>query len=176
MEDKIRVADDMAVSIAYDLTVDGIPQDSASLELPLVYLHGHDNIISGLEDALKGMGIGDNKVVTIEPEQAYGDYDPECVIELERSEFPEGFNLELNTPLHLRDDSNQLFTGFITAFDDEKVTVDLNHPLAGRTLVFDVEVVDIRPATPQELSQGSIHSGCSCGCDDCSPDSCGGCC
>ena len=80
MNENLVVAKDVAVGLAYTLYVDGAVEDSAPASDPLEYLHGHNNLISGLEKALEGMKVGDKKNVTVEPEEAYGEYDPENVI------------------------------------------------------------------------------------------------
>ncbi len=170
MSDSLVVAKDMAVGLAYTLYVDNAVEDSAPASDPLEYLHGHNNLISGLEKALEGMKVGDKKNVTVEPEEAYGEYDPENIIVLDRSLFPEGFPIEKGRVVPLQDDEGNHLHSYILEWTDDTVTVDLNPPMAGKTLVFDCEIVSIRPGTAEEIEEGSLDLG-GCDCGDCS--SCG---
>lgn len=167
------VQNDMVVLLDYTLFVDGEELDSG----PIEYLHGHGNIIQGLEDALTGMLIGQSRDVQVTAANAYGEYDQENVIRITRNSFPEDFEIELGRPLSIRDESNHVFNGSITAISEDEVEFDTNHPLAGKDLFFKTSVLDLRPATPRELEHGHVESGCSgCGSHGCA-DSCGdGCC
>lgn len=159
------VSDNKVVSLAYSLWVDEMLEDAADVNAPLEYLHGHQNIIPGLEKAIEGLAIGDRKTVIVQPEDGYGELLEESIVNLERSIFPEEFELEIGSPLHLREDeSGEVFQAYIQSYDDQNVTLDLNHPLAGKELKFEVEVVGIRDASAHELEAGHIHFGCSsCG-------------
>lgn len=168
MSENLTVAKDVVVGLAYTLYVENAVEDSAPASAPLEYIHGHGNLISGLEKAIEGMKVGDKKTVTIEPEEAYGEYDPENQIALERSMFPAGFPIEKGRMVPLEDDEGHHLHSFITDFDADTVTVDLNHPMAGKTLVFDVEIVTLRPGTAEEIEAGSLDLDDGCGCDDCS--------
>ena len=171
MSDNLTVAKDVVVGLAYTLYVENAVEDSAPATDPLEYIHGHGNLIPGLEKALEGMKVGEKKQVTVEPEEAYGEYDPESVIVLERSLFPEEFVLEKGRVVPLADEDGHHFHSFILDWTDDTVTVDLNAPMAGKTLVFDCEIVSLRPGTEEEIAAGSINLDEGCGCDDCS--SCG---
>jgi FKBP-type peptidyl-prolyl cis-trans isomerase SlyD len=147
---------------------------------PLEYLHGYSNLIQGLEKQLEGKKAGDTFKATVAPEEAYGVYHDELVVEVERSQFPddveitEGMQFEAGSP-----DGSRVVT--VTAINGNKVTVDANHPLAGENLNFDVKVVSVRAATDEEKAHGlEDHCGCGCGCGDdcgddcdCEEDSCG---
>ncbi len=161
------VSNDMTVSFNYTLYVDEKTADSTPEGQPLAYIHGHGQIIPGLEKEMTGLKVGDKKTVVVQPEEAYGPYDDESVVTIDKSAFPEDFNFSIGHELHLQDDeSNQVFTGVIKEFDDKTVKVDLNHPLAGKVLKFDIEIVDIHPATQEELNPPHSHcDGCS-GCED----------
>ena len=93
MSEELVVAKDIVVGLAYTLYVDNAIEDSASVSEPLEYIHGHGNLISGLEKELEGMKVGEKKTVTVSPEEGYGEYDPENVIKLERSLFPADFRI-----------------------------------------------------------------------------------
>lgn len=159
------VSDNKVVSISYELWVDGMLEDSADQAYPLQYLHGHQNIIPGLEKALEGLSVGEKKTVIVPPEEGYGELLEDSLVTLERAIFPEEYNLEIGESLHLRqDDTEEIYTAYIQSYDDQNVVLDLNHPLAGKDLKFEVEVVEIRDASAHELEAGHIHSGCSaCG-------------
>jgi len=150
-----------AVTFHYTLTdTDGVELDSSTDQEPLAYLHGHNNIIPGLENALEGRASGDSLDVTIEPAEAYGIINPEMVQEVPRSSF-EGVE-DIQPGMRFQADTNQgPVPVVITAVSEETVTVDGNHPLAGKTLNFSVTVESVREATADELEHGHIH-GPSC--------------
>ena len=166
---ELIVAKDVVVGLAYTLYVENAVEDSAPASAPLEYIHGHGNLIAGLEKALEGMKVGDKKNVTVEPEEAYGEYDPENVITLERSLFPEGFPIEKGRLVPLQDDEGHHIHSYITEWTDDTVTVDLNSPMAGKTLVFDCEIVSLRPGTEEEIAARSLDfgGGCGCHCESC---------
>ena len=174
MSEELVVAKDIVVGLAYTLYVDNAIEDSASVSEPLEYIHGHGNLISGLEKELEGMKVGEKKTVTVSPEEGYGEYDPENVIKLERSLFPADFRIGKGVMVPLADDEGHHYHSFILEWDDDSVTVDLNPPMAGKTLVFDCEIVSLRPGTPEEIEAGSIYlseGGCDCGdCSTCGHD------
>ena len=156
----MQITDKAAVSIHYTLTTPGGEQlDSSIGEEPLLYLHGMGNIIPGLEAALVGKSVGDKFNVSIEPAQAYGEIDPEMVQVVSKRMF-EDMELEVGMQFHA-DVSHGSGIITVTEIDGDDVTVDGNHPLAGETLIFDVEVIDVRPATADELAHGHVHgAGC----------------
>jgi len=159
-EEKItQVAKDLVVTIDYTLTVDGEVLDSSEEEGPLDYLHGHDNIITGLEKELTGMQVGDSKKVSVAPEEGYGALDPEARFELPREEFPEDVPLELGIELEITDHDGDTMFAKIIEVGEDVVELDTNHPLAGKTLHFDVTVKGIRKALKEEIEHGHAHYG-----------------
>ena len=156
----MQITDKTAVSIHYTLTNNGGEQlDSSIGEAPLVYLHGTGNIIPGLEAALTGKKAGDKLSVTIQPEQAYGVIDPAMNQVVSRKMF-EGMDIEIGMQFHA--DVN-FGSGVITIaeINGDDITIDGNHPLAGEVLNFDVEIIDVRAATADELAHGHVHGhGC----------------
>jgi FKBP-type peptidyl-prolyl cis-trans isomerase SlyD len=147
-----------AVSIDYTLTNDaGEVIDSSAGGAPLVYLHGAGNIIVGLEKALEGKRAGDELKVSIEPQDAYGEFSPELVAVLGREMFEGVDELEVGMQFHASgpDGSMQIVT--IRDLDGDEVTVDGNHPLAGQRLTFEVKVVDVRDAHAEEIAHGHVH-------------------
>ena len=124
MSENLTVAKDVVVGLAYTLYVENAVEDSAPASAPLEYIHGHGNLISGLEAALEGLKVGDKKNVTVEPEDAYGDYDPENVIDLDRSLFPAEFPIEKGRLVPLEDDEGNHLHSYILDWNDDTVTVD----------------------------------------------------
>lgn len=156
MTDKI-VAKDTVVKMAYTLTVEGEIIDMADEQDAIEFLQGHRNIISGLESQLDGMQVGESKQVTVSAEEGYGPVDDEAFDEVPLSEFPEDVTPELDMELELRDPEGNELYGRIVSIGDESVTMDFNHPLAGKELHFDIKVVDVRPATAEEIAHGHVH-------------------
>jgi len=157
----MQVADNMAVSIHYTLTNDdGEVLDSSIGDEALVYLHGGGNIISGLEKALHGKVAGDKFNVRIAPEDAYGELMEEMIQVISRDMFEGIDNIEVGMQFHADVSSG---SGVVTVvnIEDDEITIDGNHPLAGLALTFDVEVIDVRAATEEEAAHGHIHgAGC----------------
>ncbi|GAA6131086.1 MULTISPECIES: FKBP-type peptidyl-prolyl cis-trans isomerase [Halopseudomonas] len=154
----MQIAANKAVSIDYTLTnADGEVLDSSNGGAPLVYLHGAGNIIPGLEKALEGKQAGDAVNVTVEPAEAYGEFNAELIAVLGRNMFEGVDELEVGMQFHASgpDGSMQIVT--IKALEGDEVTVDGNHPLAGEQLTFDVKVVEVREATDDEMAHGHIH-------------------
>lgn len=153
----MQAANQTVVSIDYTLKDDdGDILDSSAGSAPLVYLHGADNIIPGLEAALTGKSVGDAFTVVVSAEDGYGPYDDSLVAEVERDRFPGANEIELgdefqaNTP-----DGPRMVT--VIGIDDDAITIDANHPLAGETLHFDVKIIAVRAATKEELEHGHVH-------------------
>jgi FKBP-type peptidyl-prolyl cis-trans isomerase SlyD len=154
----MKVEKNRVVAIDYTLTDDNNQViDSSSGAEPLEYLHGHGNIIPGLERALEGGETGDKITVTVPAGDAYGNRDEKLVINVPLSRFEgvesveEGMQFETRTPEGLR-------VVTVTGVADERVTLDGNHPLAGMDLNFDVTIKSIREAKAEELSHGHVHS------------------
>ena len=163
------IQNDHVVEIAYKLNVDGEEVESDLLE----YLHGHGNIIPGLEQPLTGAKVGDTLEVIAKAEDAYGEFDPDSVITVSRDSFPPDFEIHLGEAMRLRDASGHIFQGVATALSDDAVELDLNHPMAGKDLLFNVTVMSVRPATEEEISAGHLHYGGCAGCSSDCGDGCG---
>jgi FKBP-type peptidyl-prolyl cis-trans isomerase SlyD len=153
----MQIADKTVVSIHYTLTnADGETLDSSVGQDPLVYLHGANNIIAGLEAALLGKAVGDSLQVNVEPGDGYGEIRDELVQEVDRSAFQGvdeidvGMQFMAQTPW-----GEQPVT--VVKVEGDNITLDGNHPLAGQVLNFDVEVVEIRAASAEELDHGHVH-------------------
>ena len=154
----MQIAANKAVSIDYTLTNDaGEVIDSSAGGAPLVYLHGAGNIIVGLEKALLGKEIGSELTVTVEPEDAYGEYLAELVSTLNRSMFEGVDELEVGMQFHASGPDGGMQIVTIRDIEGDDVIVDGNHPLAGQRLNFQVKVVNVRDAHAEELAHGHIH-------------------
>ena len=152
------IANQHVVAIDYTLSNDaGEVIDSSAGAEPLVYLHGAGNIIAGLEKALAGKAVGDELDVSIEPEDAYGEYSAELITNLGREMFEGVDQLEVGMQFHASapDGGMQIVT--IRDIDGDQVTIDGNHPLAGQHLNFKVKVVSVRAASEEELAHGHVH-------------------
>lgn len=151
------IANDTVVRFNYTLTnSDGDVLDKSNGE-PLAYLHGHHNIIPGLEAQMEGKGAGDKFTVTVAPEDAYGEYLAEAVQEVPRANFQGVENIEVGMQFQSQTDDGHVMLVTVKDVNDDVVVVDGNHPLAGVTLTFDVEVVDVREATADEIAHGHAH-------------------
>ncbi|MBU2810806.1 peptidylprolyl isomerase [Acidithiobacillus thiooxidans] len=151
------ISNDKVVTIDYSLTdEEGELIDSSVGEEPLIYLHGHHGIIPGLEQVLAGHRAGDKVEVSIPPEEGYGDWDEDLVEVVAKEDFDDPEDLEIGTQFETETDEGARLATVID-IEGEEVTVDLNHPLAGMTLNFDVTVLDVRDATAEELAHGHVH-------------------
>jgi FKBP-type peptidyl-prolyl cis-trans isomerase SlyD len=152
----MNVADQKVVSIDYTLTNNaGEVIDSSKGREPLAYLHGAGNIIPGLEKALEGKQSGDSVQAKIPPEEGYGVKDPQLVQAVPRDRFP-AKDISVGMQFQAQG-GGQTRVVTVVGVDPDNVTIDANHPLAGETLNFDVKVVEVRDATPEELSHGHVH-------------------
>lgn len=151
---------DRVVSINYTLRDEQNEViDSSEGGEPLLYLHGHGQIIPGLEGKLEGRKIGEKLSVEVDPGDGYGEYDDSMVAVLPRDKFPKKTQIEVGAMFELSNQQGEPIVVRVTAADERSVTVDANHPLAGKKLFFEVEVVAIRAATESELEHGHAHSG-----------------
>lgn len=131
------------ISFEYTLTVDGEVVDSNVGKEPIVYTQGDGQIISGLETQLAGLHAGDAKSVTVKPEDGYGLEDPNAIQEVPRSNFPTEQAPEVGMVIELQGDDGRSVPGIIKEVLEDKILVNFNHPLAGKTLQFDVKIVSI---------------------------------
>jgi len=156
------------VSVAYTGTLqDGEVFDTSQGRQPLEVQVGAGQLIEGFEKALLGMALNEKKVFTLAPNEAYGERDEDLTRDFDRNEIPQKMKPEVGMTVGLNTPDGRQVPAQIVSVDEEKVTVDMNHPMAGKSLTFDIEVVGISD-TP---TQAPI--GCSPGCD-CSSGS--GCC
>lgn len=153
----MNIGDNCVVSIHYTLTDDeGDELDSSIGQDPFSYLHGTRSIIPGLERALTGRQEGEALQVTIEPRDAYGEIDPELIQKVPREAFAGIEDLQEGMQFQTGEGSRTLNITVREVGDDE-VTIDANHPLAGRVLHFDLRIEAVRKADDEEIAHGHIH-------------------
>lgn len=153
----MSIAQDQVVSIHYTLRNDaGDVLDKSADGAPLSYLHGHGNLIPGLERELAGKNTGDKLQVKIPPADGYGEYDKDLVQRVPRRALKGVPNVKVGMRLHAQTEHGAREVT-VTQLTGDLVTLDGNHPLAGQSLNFEVEVADIRAATAEELEHGHVH-------------------
>ena len=130
--------------------------DSSEGGDPMTYLHGAQNIIPGLEQALEGKQVGDELVVTVEPGEAYGEYSEDRIQQVPIEAFAEMEKVEPGMVVTAQTEGGQVNL-VVTEVDEATVTVDANHPLAGKSLTFDVKVEAVRDASEEEITHGHVH-------------------
>jgi len=123
---------------------------------PLTILAGKGEIIPGLEKQMMGMKTGESKTIEVPASEAYGEKD-ESLIQKAPREYFQGVELQKGMPLQAQTPEGQIINMVVVDFNENEVTVDMNHPLAGKDLVFDIEIVNIREATPEEILHGHVH-------------------
>ena len=153
----MNITENAVVHFHYTLTdEEGVQLDSSADDAPLAYIHGHKNIIPGLEQAMEGQTEGDAMKVTVPAADAYGEYQDHLVQQVPREAFQgidevnPGMRFEAQTP-------SGPVSVVVTEANDETVTVDGNHPLAGKDLTFDVKIETVREASEEELAHGHVH-------------------
>ncbi|HXU93246.1 MAG TPA: peptidylprolyl isomerase [Gallionella sp.] len=154
----MKITKDSVVSLRYEL-FDSEGELLEKIEDPVSYLHGgYDGIFPVVEEALHGKSVGDQCSVTMQPDDAFGEYDHSLVEVEPRSSFPKEveIGMQFEGGPESADDEDYLLYTVVEVTDDE-VTVDGNHPLAGKTLTFNCTVTDVRPATAEELEHGHVH-------------------
>lgn len=151
----MKITQDKVVSIEYVLKVAGQIEDQSEPGDPLVYLHGHNNIIPGLENALEGHEAGDKLNVTVTPDEGYGQHDDEAIQTLPREDFDD--DVEIGASYFAQSDDGSVNPFTVVSVSGDDVTVDFNPPLAGKTLDFEATVIEVRDATAEELDHGHPH-------------------
>ncbi len=153
----MKITEGMVAFFHYTLTDDaGQEIDSSRDSSPLPYMHGTGQIVPGLETALEGRQVGDTFKVSVQPADGYGDSNPALVQKVPRQAFATDQTLEPGMQFEAQGPQGGLVV-VITDVTDEEVTVDANHPLAGKQLNFDVEVMEVREATAEESEHGHVH-------------------
>lgn len=185
----MKIEDEKVVSLTYDLTVDTEEgtielMERATKEHPLTFIFGMGTMLEAFEKNVEGLKMGDKFSFVLKPEEAYGDFIEENVAELPKHIFEiEGKfdeeRIQVGETLPMMDHMGNRLMGSVIEIKPDVVVMDFNHPLAGETLHFDGEVIDIHDASPEEIAaltqpQGGGCSGCESGHDD-GGCNCGGC-
>jgi FKBP-type peptidyl-prolyl cis-trans isomerase SlyD len=153
----MKIAQNTVVSVNYKLSdaQNNLIEDGAQ---PMVYLHGgYENTLPKIEEELDGKEVGYSSTIQIEPEDAFGDYDPGLLKVEERSRLPEPLEVGMQFEGVAEDSEDEPTIFTVTEIADDKVVLDGNHPLAGMALRFDLSVIDVRAATPEEIAHGHVH-------------------
>ena len=140
-----NASDGNTVKVHYTGTLeDGTTFDSSKGREPLEFTLGEGRIIPGFEEAVKGLQVGEAKTVTIPSEEAYGPHRNELVLEIQRSQLPEGMEPKAGQALQMQQADGRTSVVIVTDVSETTMTVDANHPLAGKDLTFDIELVEIK--------------------------------
>lgn len=176
----MKIETNKYVTLSYDLHVGEDDErelmESATKEAPLEFIYGTNSMLQSFEDQIEGKNPGDTFTFTLTPEEAYGEYADDRVIELPKSvfqvngEIDEEILFEGNTVPMMDSDGNKLM-GSVVEIKDDVVSMDFNHPLAGETMHFTGSVIDVREATAEEIATLFAHDGG--GCSGCSDAGCG---
>ena len=175
----MKIGEKTFVSLSYALKVAGEIVDSTTADRPLEFVYGAGYLLPGFEANIKGLGKGDKFEFTLEPKDGYGETIKEAVVELPKSTFMvdgsiEDGLLEVGSQIPMSTADGQHLLGIVKSVEGDKVTMDFNHPMAGKTLNFSGEIIGVREATDADLMNGlAAGGGCGCGCDSCEDEGCG---
>ena len=163
-----KVENGLYVSVDYKGTLqNGEVFDSSQGGQPLEVQMGVGQLIEGFERELMGMSLSDKKKFTLDPEDAYGQRDDSLTREFARDDFPPEMEPQVGMTIALQTPEGRQMPAQITHLDDEKLTVDLNHPLAGESLTFEIEVVGISHTATQSHARCACERGCDCSSGSC---------
>ena len=171
----MKVEQNKMVGVDYKLTVDGQIADQSRPGQPLEFICGTGMLLPKFEEAILGKEPGEKVAFTLEPKDGYGELIAEAIVDLPKNIFMVDGKLAedilfVGSQVPMSDAQGNRMMGIVKEVGDETVKMDFNHPMAGKTLHFDVEVVEVRDVTPEDLaSQGGCH------CHDCEGDCGGGC-
>ncbi|MFI3315426.1 MAG: FKBP-type peptidyl-prolyl cis-trans isomerase [Rikenellaceae bacterium] len=175
----MKVENEKLVSLSYTLTVDGNIVEQVNADKPLEFVYGTGGLLPKFEEHLKDLEVGGKFAFTLTPEESYGEYIDEALVDLPKDIFMvDGVVNEeilvLGNVLPMMDNDGNRLMGTIKEIGDDSIKMDFNHPMAGQTLNFEGEVVSVRVPSPEDLAAQS--GGCGCGCGDAGDcDSEGGC-
>jgi FKBP-type peptidyl-prolyl cis-trans isomerase SlyD len=154
----MQISDKHVVSMNYTLKDDqGVVLDTSENRDPLQFIVGSGMIIPGLEKELHGKEKGDTLSVTVQPEDGYGEYDETQMVTVTKGQFQEGLDIKTGMQVQAQSPDGAIQILTVKEVEGDNVTLDANHPLAGQTLHFDVQVEDVREATEEELEHGHVH-------------------
>jgi len=152
----MKISEKKYVAIDYKLTVDGEIADQSHPDHPLGFVSGMNRIIPGLDKALVGLEVGDKKSIDVNAADGYGEVQEELLQELPKKNFPEDLKIEPGMQFSAQT-PHGVMTFLVAKVTDDAIVADLNHPLAGKDLHFEVEVMEVRDATDEDLNP---HAGC----------------
>jgi FKBP-type peptidyl-prolyl cis-trans isomerase SlyD len=152
------VENDVVVSLDYTLTVEGVVVDSSDETGPIEFIQGNGEIIPGLEKNIQGMRLAETRNVSVQPGEAYGEVDPEAVVDVPRDDFPSDLPVEPGTEIEVHDNQGNTLDARVVEVKPDAITLDFNHPLAGKQLEFYVKVVSLRDSTEEERAHGHVHN------------------
>ena len=152
----MQISKNKVVSLDYTLTDDQGQIIDRAQDGDFAYLHGAHNIIPGLEQALEGKTAGDEMPVTVEPAEAYGERNDALQEVVPREMFGQE-EVEVGMQFHAQSPDGDMLIVTIIGVDGDRITVDGNHPLAGKTLTFAVKVIGVRDANEEEIAHGHVH-------------------
>ena len=153
----MQIADKMVVTIDYTLKDDNGTVLDNSTEGKFAYMHGANNIIPGLENALAGKSAGDEVDVSVNPAEGYGERNDSMIQAVPRDMFDSEQEIQVGMQFHAESPEGEMIVVTVTEVEGDDVTVDGNHPLAGVNLNFDVKIIDIREASEEEVEHGHVH-------------------
>lgn len=154
----MKISKGSVVSLDYRLHLgDGKVIDQSADGEPLQYLHGGGQIVPGLEKQLEGLSAGEAGKFVVQPGEGYGEHDPRGVQEVPKSSFPPDAKVEAGMEFAAQGPDGDVIPVTVREVRGDKVLIDLNHPLAGKTLHFDVTVKEVRAASQEELQHGHVH-------------------
>ena len=160
----MAITENQVVGLEYELKEVGGSDvlDSNIGQAPLEFITGKSQIIPGLESQLSELSTGDKSDIMVKAVDAYGEHNPEAFDEVPREQFA-GLDLKEGLPLFGQGENGETIQVVVKSFTDETVTIDYNHPLAGKDLMFSVAVLEVRDATPDEVLSGQVGGGADAG-------------
>ncbi len=160
----MKATRDTVVKITYELRTEpeGEIMDFADSDSPLTFLFGHKQLLDKFESHLEGMTAGNSFSFEISPVEGYGEYDKEAIVPLDKNAFVVGGKLQeellfVGNYIPLQDQNGNRFEGKVAEVNSTQVLIDMNHPMAGKTLYFNGQVVEVRQAEPVEIEHGHVH-------------------
>lgn len=153
----MKIKDKSVVSFNYKLTGESGALLDESGDKPLSYMHGSGSLISGLEKELDGKTIGDSFQITVAPEEAYGEIQPQLIQTLAKNMFQGVDELETGMQFEAQGPDGASMMVVVEKVEGDEITINGNHPLAGKTLTFDISIDDVREASEEEISHGHAH-------------------
>lgn len=168
----MKITTNSVVELTYELEVDGQIVDRCPVERPLDYIQGTGSLLPKFEENLEGLEPGDNFKFTLSPDEGYGRRDPDRVIELPKEAFMVNGDMREDlmkpgTTVPLLNHAGQVVPGLVVSVNETTVTIDVNSPMADKTLNFSGSILSVREATEKELTEGLhgeyLHSNCGCG-------------